>query len=94
VIEKLFAGLVLALCAVLMLRLLLGGQRRYHFDAACLRLWRSVQRRARALWHWRRTRRQARSLADDAIRRAREGEWDGNVYKPKSFKRPPRDKMH
>ena len=32
---------------------------------------------------------------EDAIRRARErGDWDGNVYRPKSFRKPPRDKMH
>jgi hypothetical protein len=35
-------------------------------------------------------------VADEAIKRARQrdGEWDGNVYKPKSFRKPPRDKMH
>jgi hypothetical protein len=34
-------------------------------------------------------------VADEAIRRARgEVEREGNVYKPKSFKKPPRDKMH
>ncbi len=26
--------------------------------------------------------------------RKRDGEWEGNVYKPKSFRKPPRDKMH
>ena len=41
----------------------------------------------------------AEQMAEDAIRRARgtdarDGKWDGNVYKPKSFKRPPRDKLH
>jgi hypothetical protein len=43
-----------------------------------------------------RHRREAARAAEEAIKRARErgGEWDGNVYKPKSFRKPPRDKMH
>ena len=42
-----------------------------------------------------RHRREAMRVADEAIKRARDrGEWDGNVYKPKSFRKPPRDKMH
>jgi hypothetical protein len=43
-----------------------------------------------------RHRREAARVAEEAIKRARErgGEWDGNVYKPKSFRKPPRDKMH
>jgi hypothetical protein len=83
-----FVGIVLATCAVLMLRLLLGDRRRYAFDAAWHRLGVAVRVKALRLWHWRSARRQARRDAEEAIRRAREGEWDGNVYKPKSFKRP------
>ena len=41
-------------------------------------------------WHWPRSRRKAQQLADDAIRRAREGRWEGNVYTPDQFKKPPR----
>ncbi|MEO5698078.1 MAG: hypothetical protein ABIQ60_13205, partial [Burkholderiaceae bacterium] len=54
-----------------------------------------------SLWHWRGSRRRkerAKAIAKEAIRRAGErderGEWDGNVYKPKSFQKPPRDEMH
>ena len=33
-------------------------------------------------------------VAEEAIRRAKGGTWEGNVYKPRSFRKPPRDKMH
>ena len=98
-IERTFAALVLAACAVLMLRLLMGERRRYRFDAAMRRAALALRRWALTLRHWRASRRaaeQAAKAADDAIARARgrDGEWDGNVYKPKSFRKPPRDKMH
>ena len=87
-VEKVFAGIVLAVCGFLMLRLLLGERRRYRFDAALRRFAISCRIRALRMWHWRSAHRQAKRDAEEAIRRAREGEWDGNVYKPKSFKRP------
>jgi hypothetical protein len=88
-IEQLLAGLVLAACAVLLARLVLGERRRGRFDAAARRGAASLRRRALVVWHWRSRRRQAQRAAADAIERARRaGEWDGNVYKPKSFKRP------
>ena len=88
-IEQVFAGLVLAVCAVLLLRLVLGEPRRRRFDAAMRRAWSAVKRRALHLWHWRERKRQAEQAAADAIERARRaGEWDGNVYKPKSFREP------
>lgn len=95
-IEKLFAALVAAVCIVLLLRLALGPVRQIRFDAFFVRLWRGLRSRAVALWRWPRTRRQSRQLAEDAIRRAREGggRWDGNVYTPDQFKKPPRDKLH
>jgi hypothetical protein len=103
VFQQVFAGLVLVVCALLLVRLVIGERRRYRFDAAARRLWLtlrrlalSLQRRLLSLWHWRSARRQAAQAAEEAIRRARgaEGSWDGNVYKPKSFRKPPRDKMH
>lgn len=93
-IEKVFAGLVLAVCVVLLLRLMLGASRRARFDRAALAAGRGLRAKAMALWRWPRSRRQAQRLADDAIRRAREGRWDGNVYTPERFKKPPRDEMH
>ncbi len=88
-IEKVFAATALAACVVLMVRLLVSPQRRYRFDMAVrlgayrARLW------AMKLFRWRTSRKEAERLAEEAIRRARaEGTWDGNVYKPKTFKRP------
>jgi hypothetical protein len=85
VAEKIFAALVLACCAVLMLRLLLGERRRGGFDAFWRRVWIRLRIQALRLWHWPAARRRAKRDAEAAIRRAREGTWDGNVYKPKSF---------
>ena len=104
-IERVFAALVIAVCAVLLLRLMLGARRRHRFDAALRRAGVSVQRGFGSVRHtagrlrrWRITRRdaaEAARVADDVIRRARDrGAWDGNVYKPKSFRKPPRDKTH
>ena len=105
-IERGFAGLVIAVCGVLLVRLVVGERRRYRFDAALHRLWRALlrgwRRTAYALGgfgRWRAARRhaaEAERMADDVIQRARDrGEWDGNVYRPKSFRnKPPRDKMH
>jgi hypothetical protein len=48
------------------------------------------------MWHWRSAKRAAAKAAEDAIRRARQkdgGEWEGNVYKPKAFRKPP-NKLH
>jgi hypothetical protein len=97
--EKIFAGIVLLVCALLMLRLVIGARRRYAYDAFWRRLWAGTRIRALRLWHWRSASRQARRDADEAIRRARgraEGEWDGNVYTPKSFdaNRDKRDKRN
>ena len=101
--QQIFAGLVLATCALLLVRLVIGERRRYRFDAAARRLWLMLRRfalwlkrKVLSLWHWRSSRRQAAQAAEEAIRRARsaDGAWDGNVYKPKSFRKPPRDKMH
>ncbi|MEO8057762.1 MAG: hypothetical protein ABI671_05510 [Burkholderiales bacterium] len=103
VFQQIFAGLVLATCALLLLRMVIGDRRRYRFDAAARRLWSTLRRfglalhrKLLSLWHWRASRRQAAEAAEEAIRRARsaEGSWDGNVYKPKTFRKPPRDKMH
>ena len=98
-IEKLFAGLVLALCLVLMLRLVLGARRRDRFDAAARRAWGNSQQFLSSAYHWRSHRREAERKADEVIRRAQgrsansespegDGEWEGNVYKPKSFRKP------
>ena len=94
--EKILAALTIATCAVLLLRLLLGKRRRARFDAAARRAWFATQRSALSVWHWRDRRRHAAKIAEETIRRARSAgtEREGNVYKPKSFRKPPKDKMH
>ncbi len=94
-IEKSFAIIVLIVCVVFMIRLVIGSSRRYALDAWARRVAYAVKRGALRVYHWRSSRKTAEQLAEDAIRRARgEGSWEGNVYKPKSFKRPPSDKLH
>jgi hypothetical protein len=83
--DKIFAALVLACCMVLLLRLALGERRRPRFDAFWRRRWIGARVTWTRLWHWPAARKRARRDAEEAIRRAREGVWEGNVYKPKSF---------
>ena len=90
--DRILAAIIVAVCTVLLVRLLIGARRRERFDAALRRAWRAVCGVAVSVRH----RREAARVAEEAIERARQrsGEWDGNVYKPKSFRKPPRDKMH
>jgi len=94
--EKIFAIAVLALCVVMMARLLLGVRLRMKLDAFARRTWQGIRGGARSLNRRRSSPKSAAQVAEEAIQRAREGgTWEGNVYKPKSFdKRPPRDKLH
>ena len=99
VIEKYLAGATLVVCVVLLLRLVLPAAQRRRFDGAARSATygaRRAARKARAMvvepyraW---RLKRSAHRMADEAIRRARDGggEWTGNVYRPKSFQRPPK----
>ena len=93
--EKLFPAFIFAVCVVFMARLLMSTRLRMKFDAAARTAWLRIKRAALSVYHWRSSRKTAERVAEEAIRRARgEGSWEGNVYKPKSFKRPPRDKLH
>lgn len=96
--ERVFAAIALAICAVLLVRLVIGERRRWYFDAFVRRMTVRLQGAALRVWHWRDARREAlraRAAADEVIQRARDrGDWDGNVYTPKSFRKPPGDKMH
>jgi hypothetical protein len=89
-IEQLLAALVLAICVGLLLRQMLGAQRRARLDRWAQRLWWNLTQRLRGLRRGRSSREEAQREAEAAIRRAREssGEWDGNVYRPESFRRP------
>ena len=97
-IEKLFAAVVLVVCALLFVRLLIGARYRRRLDAALRRAAQAGRRAAHAAgsaWQRRSAQRTSKKAAEEVIRRARDGgSWDGNVYKPKSFRKPPRDKMH
>jgi hypothetical protein len=95
VLEKLFPAIVVAACLVLLLRLVLGERRRHRFDRTIARWSRAIGARTEGLFTWNASRRRARRAAEEAIRRAREGgEWDGNVYRPKSFKSKKDRKIH
>ena len=87
--DKFLAGVIAAICLVLLVRLLVGAQRRQRLDRAASRLWHGLRRRALQLAHGRKHRRSAEQAAQEAIRRARDGvERKGNVYTPKSFNKP------
>jgi hypothetical protein len=98
--ERVFAALALVACALLLLRLAIGARRRARVDAAVRRMVRSVRRAGaglrtalRSVRHHREAAREAEAVIERARKRSG-GEWDGNVYRPKSFRKPPRDKMH
>lgn len=88
-IEQVLAGIVLAVCVALLLRMLLRERERRRVDAAWQRGVQGGRRLARRAWFWRRHRRSAAREAEDAIRRAQRGaERDGKVIHPDAFKRP------
>lgn len=102
-VEALLTACTLAVCAVLLVRLCLSPARRQRFDAMARRWGSALRQRTLQLWHWRTARRVARAEAESTIRRARgdkpgepgHGEWAGNVYTPKSFRKPRRpDQLH
>jgi uncharacterized membrane protein YqiK len=92
---EILSGIGLALCVFLMLRLMLPARARNALDAVGRRLMARLRRRPapkRAL-----TEREAARMAEEAIRRAREGrekeatakdsgKWDGNVFRLRSKK--------
>jgi hypothetical protein len=95
IVETTVAGLALAACALLLLRLVLPVRRRARFDAAFRGAWRAMQHAWRSAVTAPGRRRAAEREARQIIERARqprpdeaEGEWQGNVFRPKSFKRP------
>jgi len=89
VIEKIFAGIALAVCAVLLLRMALPARQQQRLDAAWRRSVLSSRLLARRVWFWRAHRRSAAREAEEAIHRAqRKIRRDGNVIRPDSFKGP------
>ena len=92
-VEKIFAGLMVGLCVLLLLRMLLAPRRRARFDAALRRNGALWQQRLRRAFAWPGAELRARRATKEAIRRARHSasERDGNVYRPKAFKGKRRD---
>jgi len=101
--QTLLAALGLAICIALAVHMALPYRARARVDAALAGLTGRLRKQAARATGWRREQRQARAAALEAervIRRAREsalhdardgraaGEWDGNVYRPKSFDKP------
>jgi hypothetical protein len=99
-VHTLLAAAGLAICIALALHMALPYRARARVDAAVARLGAWLQAQMDRATGWRRRQRQTRAAALEAervIRRAREsaqqggrvdGEWDGNVYRPKSFDKP------
>ncbi len=86
--ETILAIAVVLVCAVLLVRLLLSPARRLRMDIAVRRTAAAVSRSAQRLWRAPGQRREAARQAREAIERARGEGWEGNVYRPKSFRRP------
>jgi hypothetical protein len=92
-IEKIFAAVMVAVCVLLLLRMLLRPRRRARVDASFRRNGALWQRRLRRFIAWPAAELRARRETKEAIRRARRSanERDGNVYRPKVFKGKRRD---
>jgi hypothetical protein len=89
--ESILAGLALATCVVLAVRLLLPPREKRRFDASMREAWASIRQAAHRVRHWRSNRQAAKKAAEEAIERASRrsnGHWDGNVHHNDSFKGP------
>ena len=101
--QTLLAATGLAVCIALAVHMALPYRLRARVDGGLAALLSWGQLQVTRLTGWRRRQRQTRVAALEAervIRRAREsalhdardsrggGEWDGNVYRPKSFDKP------
>jgi len=92
-VEKIFAAAMVAVCVLLMLRMLLRPRRRARVDASIRRGGERWQRRFTRFIAWPGAELRARRETREAIRRARRSasERDGNVIRPKAFKGKRRD---
>lgn len=96
-LEQWLAGIAATVCVVLLVRLCLGSARQRRFDRAARTVGWTLRGGLRRAWRWPASRRIAVREARAAIKRARNGEstmetdlgeWQGNVYTPKSFRKP------
>ena len=92
-VEKIFAAVMVAVCVLLLLRMLLKPRSRARVDAAVRDGGERWSGRARRLVAWPAAEARARREAKEAIRRARRTsiEREGNVLRPKAFKGKRRD---
>ncbi|HEX2540414.1 MAG TPA: hypothetical protein VHM00_04960 [Caldimonas sp.] len=93
-IEKIFAAGVVLGCVVLLLRVLLGPRRRSRLDAAVRRTATLLQHRFGRFVGLPSAHARAEREARNAIARARaraSADREGNVIRPKAFKRKKRD---
>lgn len=90
VIDNVLPFTIAVACLLMLGRLFLGPRLRARLDNAASRRWNSLKRHAVALYRRRSVRQEAARAAEEAIRKARagSGQWEGNVYKPDTFKRP------
>jgi hypothetical protein len=94
VFEKIFAAGVVLGCIVMLIRVLLGPRRRSRLDAGVRRTARMLQDRFGRFVGLPSAQARAEREARNAIARARAraaSERDGNVIRPKAFKRKKRD---
>ncbi len=99
-LHTLLAAAGLVVCIALAVHMALPWRARARVDAGWARVGAWARAQMDRATGWRRRQRQARAAALEAervIRRAREsaqqdgrtdGEWDGNVYRPKTFDKP------
>lgn len=92
---KIFAAVGLAICLVLVLHMCLGRRQQLRMEAWWQDAWGWLIGHTLRPFNARERRRAAHQAAQDAISRARrrrpeeaEGQWDGNVYRPKRFDKP------
>ena len=92
-VEKIFAAVMVAVCVLLLLRMLLKPRSRERVDTAVREGSERWSRRVQRAVAWPAAEARARREAKDAIQRARRSaiERDGNVYRPKAFKGKRRD---
>ncbi|MCV2360438.1 hypothetical protein LNV08_15790 [Paucibacter sp. TC2R-5] len=101
-LSTVLAAAGLLTCIFLAIRMCLSPRLRQQMDARLRRAaWglRDAGHRLGVYWRSRRFKKSAASEADAAIRRAKtahkpDGEWDGNVYRPKSFGKDKPRKPH
>lgn len=93
------AAVGLVICLALAVHMLLPTRPRARVNAAVARLGERLTQALESVRNWRQRRLRERAATDEAnelIRRAsrRDGEWEGNVYRPKSFEDKDKRKLH